>query len=192
MRQNIRYILKYIITPLFSLILLWFSYLYIYGNIHQVNRDLYRSAQLYQFNMPYYFTKYHIRTVINLRGSAPQKQWYQNEIRFCKEHNITHIDFGISDRKVVDISTMHHLVSLMQKAKKPLLVHCKAGADRTSLASALYRYAIEHDIGAYKQISFKYGHFPYLGSPTVAMDKSFNIYIQHFPLKETDVSSKIR
>jgi protein tyrosine/serine phosphatase len=36
---------------------------------------------------------------------------------------------------------------------KPLLIHCKAGADRTSLASALYFYALKHDDDAQRELS---------------------------------------
>jgi len=71
---------------------------------------------------------------------------------------------------------MEELVALMKKAPKPLLVHCKAGADRTSLASALYLYALKHDPDADRAISIIYGHFPWLGSKTKAMDESFRNY----------------
>jgi hypothetical protein len=37
-------------------------------------------------------------------------------------------------------------------------------------------YAIKKDIDAEKQISIIYGHFPWLGSKTSAMDRSFEKY----------------
>jgi len=159
------------------LALAWLAYFKLYGNFHQVNKDLYRSAQLYYFNMPYYLQNHHIRSVINLRGSS-KAQWYQDELRICKEHNVTHYDFGISDRKVIPVAKMERLIRLMKQAPKPLLIHCKAGADRTSLASALYLYESRQRDDAKKAISILYGHFPWLGSRTKAMDISFANYIE--------------
>ncbi|SFV90755.1 hypothetical protein MNB_SV-4-797 [hydrothermal vent metagenome] len=125
--------------------------------------------------MPAYIQKYHIRSIINLRGVSNEK-WYKDELRISKENNVTHYDFGISDRRVIPLAKMDVLVTLMQQAPKPLLVHCKVGADRTSLASALYLYAIKHDSDAKRAISIIYGHFPWLGSKTKAMDRSFENY----------------
>jgi protein tyrosine/serine phosphatase len=70
---------------------------------------------------------------------------------------------------------MEKLVDIVQNAKKPILIHCKAGADRTGLVSALYLYSIG-DKNASRMLSLKYGHFPYLFSPTKAMDESFKNY----------------
>ncbi len=175
LKPFIRRIWRYFLLPLLIVALAWVIYFKLYGNFHQVDRELYRSAQLYRFNMPYYLQHHHIRSVINLRGSS-QKQWYKDELRICKENNVTHYDFGIPDRERISLPKMQKLITLMQNAPKPLLVHCKAGADRTSLASALYLYAVKHRPDAQKAISILYGHFPWLGSRTKAMDQSFENY----------------
>ena len=167
--------LRYIFLPLLVLALGWVGYFKVYGNFHQVDSDLYRSAQLYSFNLPAYIQKHHIRSIINLRGPSDE-QWYKDELRIAQENNVTHYDFGIPDRRVIPLEKMDALVALMKQAPKPLLVHCKAGADRTSLATALYLYAIKHDPKAEEAISIIYGHFPWLGSKTEAMDQSFENY----------------
>jgi len=171
----IKRLVKYIIVPLLLIVVGWVGYFLVYGNFHKVDDDLYRSAQLFEFNMPYYLQKYHIKSVVNLRGSS-KKEWYQDEIRISKESQVVHYDFGIGDRERISYETMESLVNLMRKAPKPILIHCKAGADRTSLASALYLYAIKHDRNAQEAISIFYGHFPWLGSKTKAMDESFRAY----------------
>ena len=178
LKPFIRRIWRYLLLPLVIIAFAWLAYFKVYGNFHRVDQDLYRSAQLYRFNMPYYLHTHHIRSVINLRGSS-KEQWYKDELRICKENNVTHFDFGISDRKRISLPKMKALVSLMQNAPKPLLVHCKAGADRTSLASALYLHAIKHRPDAKEAISILYGHFPWLGSRTKAMDQSFEEYTQN-------------
>ena len=39
---------------------------------------------------------------------------------------------------------VQEILTLLHDAPKPLLIHCKSGADRSGLVSALYRYAVEH------------------------------------------------
>jgi len=172
-----KHLLKYIFAPLLLIVLLWASYFLLYGNFHKVDKDLYRSAQLFSFNLPYYIEKHHIKSILNLRGDS-SKQWYQDELRISKEYNVTHYDYGIGDRKLASMKEMDDIVKILKDAPKPLLIHCKAGADRTSLVSALYLYEIKHDKDAQKAISIIYGHFPWLGSRTKAMDESFKKYMK--------------
>jgi len=164
-------------VPLLFIALLWSSYFLLYGNFHKVDNDIYRSAQLFSHNMPYYIEKHKIQSILNLRGKS-NKSWYTKEIAFAKEHNIKMIDYGIGDREILAFNKMEELLDIMKKAPKPLLVHCKAGADRTSLASALYLYDKTGDKNPSLGFSLLYGHFPWLGSKTVAMDKSFAHYKQ--------------
>ena len=66
---------------------------------------------------------------------------------------------------------MTELVEFLRDAPKPLLIHCRAGSDRTGLACAIYvaaRGGSYHD--AQEQLSLYYGHFPYFGSKSMAMD----------------------
>ncbi len=48
----------------------------------------------------------------------------------------------------------------MRAALKPILIHCKAGADRTGLAAAIYisRVALLDENDATAQLSIRYGH----------------------------------
>ncbi len=182
MRKLFSRVLKYFLAPLLVIALLWVGYFLVYANFHQVDKELYRSAQLRTFNMPYFIEKHQIKSILNLRGESLE-HWYQDEIAFSKEHNITHYNYGIGDRKPITLKQMEEMVEIMKKAPKPLLVHCKAGADRTSLASALYLHAIKKDKKAERAISLLYGHFPWLGSKTYFMDDSFEAYRKAYPLK---------
>jgi protein tyrosine/serine phosphatase len=160
--------------------MLWVGYFLLYGNFHKVDNGVYRSAQLFSFNMPYYLEKYHIKSMLNLRGPSDAK-WYHDEIDICQEHHVKHYDYGIGDREVSSEKQMDEIIRLIKQAPKPLLIHCKAGADRTSLSSALYLYAIKNDRDASRAISIIYGHFPWFGSRTKAMDKSFKNYVKSHP-----------
>jgi len=167
--------LKYIFMPLLVIVSIWSLYFLVYGNFHKVDKDVYRSAQLFTFNMPYYLEEYKIKSILNLRGKE-DKSWYKDEIIIANEYNITHINYKIGDRGILPLEKMDKIVHIIKNAPKPLLVHCKAGADRASLASALYVYDKTKDENPEKGFSLVYGHFPWLGSKTVAMDESFEIY----------------
>jgi len=168
--------IKYTSVSILLIALIWVCNFLLIGNFHKVDNNVYRSAQLFSFNMPYYIEKHGIKSIINLRGKS-QKDWYKDELKIAKKYNIKHFDYGIGDREVQSIEKMDKLVELIKNAPKPLLIHCKAGADRTSLASALYLLKVKKDFNAHKEISIKYGHFPWLGSKTKAMDESYFRYI---------------
>ncbi len=172
----IKNFLKYVFTPLLVIAFIWVGYFIIFANFHKVDDDIFRSAQLRSVNMPYYIKKYDIKSILNLRGDT-DKPWHKKELEIVDEYGISHYDYGIGDREVRTLKEMKDIVKLIKEAPKPLLIHCKAGADRTGLAVALYLYEVKKDENAEdKAFSLLYGHFPWLGSKTVAMDRSFEIY----------------
>jgi protein tyrosine/serine phosphatase len=175
--------LKKIIKIVLFLLLFYVGYGLIYGNFHKLDRDAYRSAQLFSFNMPYYIEKYKIKTVINLRGEQKSKSWYQNERRVTREHNVTLTTFKMSSRKYLDFNRTSALVKILKDAKKPILIHCEGGADRTSLASALYLYGVKGKSAeeARGELSFIYGHLPSIRPEVIAMDRSFDNFVKNSP-----------
>ena len=169
--------IKYTLGTILTIGLIWICNFLIIGNFHKVDEDVFRSAQLFKFNMPYYIKKHGIKSIINLRNDT-NKNWYKNEKQIASKYNIQHFNYGFSDGKVQSIEKMDKLIELIKNAPKPLLIHCKAGADRTSLATALYLHKLKNDSNANSQISLKYGHFPWLGSRSIAMGISFENYIK--------------
>ena len=132
------------------------------GNFHTVIAgELYRSAQLEPDQIEAHHASEGIASILNLRGPAPGKDWYDAELAASARLGVTHADFRMSARQVLEPERVQELIALMQRLPKPLLIHCQAGADRSGLASALYLAAIkgrpEAEAGA--QISIRYGHF---------------------------------
>jgi len=175
-----RYTKKFIQTILL-LALFYVGYGLIYGNFHKLDNNAYRSAQLFSFNMPYYLETYKIKTVLNLRGEQKNKSWYKDEKRITQEHNVTLVNFQMSSRRYLDFNQTSKLVQILKSAKKPILIHCEGGADRTSLASALYDYAILYyaEEEAIEELSFIYGHLPSIRPKVIAMDRSFENFVLH-------------
>lgn len=148
-------------------------------NFYEVSPGtLYRSCQLDKTKFERHIYKYGIKTVINLRGALPNEKWYQREIAAMQKNNVKHIDFCLSATQYVSPEKLDSLITLASNCPKPILVHCKRGADRTGLFCSAWQYKVERKSAEFssKQLSIFYGHFPWLGSKTRAMDSSFHEY----------------
>lgn len=155
------------------------------GNFHVVsNGRVYRSRQLDRDELARVVRDYGIKSVLNLRGSNPGAGWYQEEIRAAESLGLRHYDFGISAGRDVADRDVEKILAILREAPTPILIHCKSGADRTSLVAALYLYRLERRTvdEADRQLSLWYGHFPFLGNSTVAMDRTFWRYIHAHPI----------
>lgn len=149
------------------------------GNFHVVDQGaLYRSRQLSGTELAQVIGAYGIRSVLNLRGPNPGSDWYDDELAVSAAKHVTHYDYGISARRPVTPARLWEILRIIRNAPKPILVHCQAGADRTGLVAAVYLFS--HGARAEeaeRALSLRYGHFPYLGSKTRAMDDSFAVYV---------------
>lgn len=119
--------------------LLWLS-----GNFNTVFAgEMYRSAQLSPEQIDAYVSKYGIRTIVNLRGNNTGQPWYDAEVDESRKLQINHVDFVMSARQELPAARARQLMALLRQAPKPILIHCKAGADRSGLVSALYLATIK-------------------------------------------------
>jgi protein tyrosine/serine phosphatase len=154
----------------------YFGALHLTGNFHSVVAGaLYRSAQPTTFDIARYQKTYGIKTIINLRGENRGSSWYDAEIAEAKQLGITHIDFRMSARRELTQVEAADLIGILKRAEKPVLIHCKAGADRTGLAAALYVAAVAKlgETAAENQLSIRYGHISLPVSAAYAVDRTF-------------------
>lgn len=152
------------------------------GNIHTlVEGKAFRSAQLNEDELKRLVAQHGIRSILNLRGTNLGQPWYEEEVAAADELGLVRIDYGISDNKPVSLEKMHHILELLDKAPKPVLIHCNSGANRTGLVSALYLAANgESDSRARSELSIRYGHLPFFGiaGSTQAMDDSLEMFFR--------------
>jgi len=152
----------------------YFIYMEEQGNFHAITPgEAYRSAELDRDELEYYIAKYHIKSILNLRGQKPSAPHYREEIKVCQKLSVAHYDLRLpADRKPAN-HKIDQLIALLKTAPRPVLIHCKAGADRTGLAAALWKVIIDKEpkACAKKQLSIRFGHIPF--GPTTNMDKFF-------------------
>jgi protein tyrosine/serine phosphatase len=147
------------------------------GNVHVVEpARLYRAAQLNGAALDEVLDRYATRTIVNLRGENEGKGWYDDEVAVARKHKLVHIDVSMSAMQEPDDATVTSLIHALRDSPSPILVHCEGGSDRSGLASALYELLVAGRTPAVaaEQLSIRYGHFPWLGSHTVAMDRAFD------------------
>jgi protein tyrosine/serine phosphatase len=168
-----------------------FSYLgvlQIANNFHEVlPGELYRSGQLKAHEIADAHQAYGIQSIINLRGENEGEDWYEIETAEAKKLSITHYDFPMLSEKELTKDEAKELIAIMRDAPKPLLIHCQAGANRTSLASALYMAAVEMETEkeSEEQMSLRYGYFPLVFRYTKTMRESFDKLEHMFHYKNT-------
>jgi protein tyrosine/serine phosphatase len=138
--------------------------------------EVYRSNQPTGADIAAYADRYNIRTIVNLRGRHEEAPWYKAEAATTRRLGITLLDFPMLADRRLDAAAADRLIAFLRTAERPLLIHCRSGADRTGLASVIYlaRIAQVDEETAERQLSIRYGHIgiPFL-SPTFAMDESW-------------------
>ncbi|NDW53595.1 tyrosine-protein phosphatase [Aliiroseovarius sp. PrR006] len=127
-------------------------------NRHQLSPDAWRSNQPDPVHFPA-LQAAGIKTVINLRGESKLSH-YLFEAEACRDYGMTLIDHQMTAYAAKERKVYLDLLDIMERAEKPFLVHCKSGADRTGIASALYLLdqcgATPDEARA--QLSLKYAH----------------------------------
>jgi len=137
-------------------------YVFLAGNIHTViPGQVYRCGQLSGEALEKVIAEHHIRTVVNLRGSSVPSPWYLEECRATNHLNVGQEDICFSANRLPSIHELRRLIEVLDRAEYPLLFHCRHGADRTGLASAVV-LLLQRDIGlteARGQLAAHFGHF---------------------------------
>ncbi|MFZ8991071.1 MAG: fused DSP-PTPase phosphatase/NAD kinase-like protein [Candidatus Puniceispirillaceae bacterium] len=119
-----------------------------------------------------------IKTIINLRGPRQDGGW-QLEAEACAKAGITLLDFAARSRAAPSKDMLYEARDLFAALKTPALMHCKSGADRAGLMSALYLLIAKQQPArvAMTQLAWKYGHVK--AAKTGLLDAFFEAYIPY-------------
>jgi len=165
------------------IVVLWLAAYALY-EIAQNNFDtvvpgqVYRSSRMNPDALARVIQTRHIQSVLSLIGPS------LIESNAVRKSGAVYFDVSISDRHELAGAQMGKIIAAMRAAPKPQLIHCKAGADRSGLASALYCFAIDGQTAeqADRQLTVWYGHVPLIRPKVITMDNSFWRYVtNHLP-----------
>ena len=77
-----------------------------------------------------------VRSVLNLRGPNPDAEWYRVERAVCAEQGVVHVDMALATDLHLTRAQAVALLDILDRAERPLLIHCQWGSERTGLAAA--------------------------------------------------------
>lgn len=143
---------------------------------HEVRPGVFRSPQTGEERLTRRIEQHGIQSVLCLRGPGDSSE---ASARAALGTGIAFYQVPMSATRLPPPGTLLALWDVAANAPRPLLVHCRAGVDRTGLASALI---VLHDTGdlaaAQAQLAFvPYGHLAW--SATGALDRVLQRYAPH-------------
>ncbi|MEQ9315474.1 MAG: sulfur transferase domain-containing protein [Henriciella sp.] len=148
-----------------------------FQNLHQISPEMWRSNQPNPRQVAEHAKLRGIKTILNLRGEST-KGYYLLEKEACEAAGITLIDFQVFSRDTPKVETILAARELFETIEYPALMHCKSGADRAGLMSALYMiFRRDMPVGkALEQLSGKYLHVK--SGKTGMLDAFFEAYLE--------------
>ena len=134
------------------------------------------------------FKRYHkrgLKSVLNLRGKD-EFSFYLYEENICKALGMSLTSYKLNARCAPRIQDIINIIDLLGTLEKPFLFHCKSGADRAGLVSALYAM---HFLGqspkdALKQLTFRHVHLDF--TATGVLD--YFMWAYEARIEESDIS----
>ena len=156
----------------------------LWTNFSEISQGVSRSNQPTQRRLKKYKTA-GLKTVVNLRGWDNYAHYFFEE-RTCNCLGLNLINYKLRARNAPTKEEIIGFLDVVKSVEKPLLLHCKSGADRAGLASTLYLMEIEGASveAAMKQLSFRHIHLDF--TETGVIDYFFRAY--EFRIKEEKIA----
>lgn len=143
--------------------------------------QVYRRSQPSEDTLDELIEEKGIRTVLRLRGGKPGENSYEDSYNPTQKHHIKFVQIPMSASRFPKKWELVQLCEAIEQGPYPMLVHCKAGADRTGLASAIYLLhrgaSMER---AREELTIWYGHLSMFG--TEKLGETLDMYEPWMPV----------
>lgn len=186
-RLTMRWLARLILAaPLLSFLVFW-AWRHAVDNVGTViaadspqgpASSVYRSDQMSPVALKTFIKENQIQTVLNLRGPNPGDEWYDAERNTTLVSGAVQVDMPLSSCEWMSRDQALALAATLRSARRPLLIHCFHGSERTGLASAMTRLLTDGQTlaDARQAFSWKYLFFG-LGDGVVTL-RQFEAYTQ--------------
>ncbi len=162
---------------------------FFYNTRYRVTPEFYRSSH----PLPYQLRAAKaagIRSVISLRGDEAHLGSNRLEWESCADEGLKLVHYPIGSRDAPEREQVLAIIDLFATLERPLLVHCKSGADRAGFASTLFLLSQErvpYEV-AIRQMSFwHFGHIKQ--ARTGILDhffETYRVYSEHHDISFDD------
>lgn len=122
---------------------------------------VYRSRKLSSLEFIQQLRKYSLRSVLCLASCTKEEK------EIAKTYKIKYYDLTVNIPEITLVD-LDDIVEVLKESPKPLLIHCRQGADRTGLAAALYFLSIKGEapkVSIKKGLKLRHGHLGKLFLP---------------------------
>ena len=155
-----------------------------WNNFYEVADGVYRANQPSPSHLKEYKRK-GIKAILNLRGINKQSFCLLEE-KACNDLELELISIPLSSSSAPQPEKILEVISILEKIPKPFVLHCKSGADRAGLVSAIY-LIVQQKLSvteAKKQLSFKYLHLDF--TKTGILDYIFDVFSERLKIGNID------
>lgn len=132
----------------------------LWPNLEQIHEGVWRSSQPGPALIGRMTRKEGIKAVLNLRGETLYGS-YLLEKEACAALGLDLVNLKTQSRYLPDVAKIEEIDAVFATIPHPFLMHCKSGADRAGLVSALYLLLrTDRPVSAAQaQLSARYLHF---------------------------------
>jgi protein tyrosine phosphatase (PTP) superfamily phosphohydrolase (DUF442 family) len=130
------------------------------GNLHEVvPGEIHRSGQLDAEALLRAVDELGLRSVVNLRGATPERDWWRDERALLEAQGVTLHDLRMSGVRLPSRQELRALLELLERVERPTLVHCLDGTDRSGVAASLALLLRGEDLArARAEFGLRHGH----------------------------------
>lgn len=154
----------------------------LWTNFFQVAPGVYRSNQPTHARFERYAAM-GIKTVVNLRGED-KRAHYLFEQESVEQLGMTLVNAKLWARNAAPRKAILNVIDTLRQAQKPMMFHCKSGADRAGFVAAMYLLVFENAPleEAQKQLGIKYIHLDF--TKTGIQDYILRVYGKRLELAQ--------